>query len=264
MKLAIAMSVIGLTCMAQTTPPKKDATSAPKLVPAVKPKPGVASGRVFAITPAGDIKPARLARVYLLSLDNLAAIHAWYDTLHLAKVQYMAQIKADQDIGLHKFDPNNNDMSVEDKNWENLRTSFLAAASPNEKNTMRALIEDDIDAQLALVKQLAEIERSLVRNNGQWSDEIECMRDLLNYDKALLGVRKSRWENKDWNQLLSAQADEEGQFRIVVPRSGKYMLTVRGRAGFNEAFWSADIIVATGAEAVVKLGQPEKACLVMK
>jgi hypothetical protein len=63
---------------------------------------------------------------------------------------------------------------------------------------------------------------------------------------------------------LSAEADEEGQLRIVVPRSGKYLLIVRGRAGFNEAFWKADVTVESGAETVVKLGHPEKACVVMQ
>jgi hypothetical protein len=44
---------------------QKTAKPAPKLAPT---KPGVVSGRIFAITGGGDLKPARLAKVYLFYL----------------------------------------------------------------------------------------------------------------------------------------------------------------------------------------------------
>ena len=38
------------------------------------PKPGVVSGRIFAITGSGDIKPARMANVYLLYINGLVML----------------------------------------------------------------------------------------------------------------------------------------------------------------------------------------------
>ena len=260
MRIAVAASVIGLTCLgvvAQTTTPKKTTESLPKSAPAPKPKPGVVSGRVFAITAGGDIKPARLARVYLLysSIGQSAGVKVWSDQLHVASVEYIAQIKNSEETG---------DKGTDEENSQNLRIAVLDGAPPSERNTLKALAEADIDAEAALKRELLNIRRSLVYNNNRWSDEIMCRRELLEYDQALLGVRRWRWEHKEWNQFLSAQADEEGLFRIAVPRSGKYLLIVRGRAGFNEAVWTADVTVAAGVEAGVKLGQPGKACLVMQ
>jgi len=44
--------------------------AAPKARKAAPPKSGVASGRVFAITVSGDLKPARLAKVYLFLISG--------------------------------------------------------------------------------------------------------------------------------------------------------------------------------------------------
>ena len=58
-----------------------------------KPKPGTVSGHVFAITASGDLKPARIAKVYLFSWhggDGSAAA-AWADEMH----KYLSELPED-------------------------------------------------------------------------------------------------------------------------------------------------------------------------
>ncbi len=261
MKFAIAMSVLGLTCVAQTKAPNKGTSSAPKQASVAARKPGVVSGRVFAITAGGDIKPARLAKVYLI-YSSIEMLTAWYDGLSTYRNQYLIQLKDPQGFTKAPLDKDNED------------ASFLGELAPAERDRLVALYKGDIDAHLALVSEVSDIKRSLVETAAKdhferwsWTDELMCRRDLVNYDEALIAVRQWRWEHKEWDQFVSAQADEEGQFKITVPRSGKYRLFARGRAGFNEAFWSSgsdDVIVAAGTDTVVKLGQPMKSCVVLR
>lgn len=103
------------------------------------------------------------------------------------------------------------------------------------------------------------------KGNDDWSDSVVCSKELLVYDQALLETFK--WadnENKSW-QMIDGQADEEGAFKITVPRSGKYRALALGQAGFSKAVWETDdITVNPGLEVKVKLASPRTACLVMK
>jgi hypothetical protein len=66
---------------------------------------------------------------------------------------------------------------------------------------------------------------------------------------------------KQW-QIVPADADEDGVFKITVARPGVYILLVHGKAGFNDAFWvSGDLIVKLGTETSIKLSQPQKSCM---
>ena len=95
MRLAIAMSAIGLACMAQTTTPRKATNFTSKPAPAAKPKPGVVSGRIFEITKGGDIKPGRLAEVYLVSWDGVesSAAQRWHNEYLKARQEYINKLK---------------------------------------------------------------------------------------------------------------------------------------------------------------------------
>lgn len=261
-RILIAISFIGLSCAganAQTTTPSKATISAPKPAPASTRKPGTVSGRVFAITAGGDIKPARLARVYLI-YSSIDILKAWYDGLSAARTLYLSQLKDPEGFTKAKL--------LEDYDED---ASFLGALPPPTRDRLVALYEADLRAQILMAHEIADIKRDLVElaaksrfEQFRWSEETTCKRDLLNYEMALAGVRKWRWDHREWDQFVAGQADEEGQFKVEVPRAGKYLLFVRGRAGFNEAFWSADVTIASGVEAVVKLGEPEKACLIMQ
>jgi hypothetical protein len=154
--------------------------------------PGVVSGRVFAITGAGDIKPARVATVYLLYV---------YRSVKYAEA--------------HPEDENSAGME-----WLKQRNTAF---------------ENFMDER---------------KTNGEsWSDSLDCQTELLTYRKALLGTLNwATSKNKPW-QIIGTETDEEGMFRVEVPRPGKYTLIVRGRAGFNEAAWiSENIHVAPGTE----------------
>ena len=120
------------------------------------------------------------------------------------------------------------------------------------------------DNQTKEVKaELAEYEALPMNESGSMSDAASCRRDLLAYQNALVDTLK--WasdENKDW-QIVQTEADENGAFKIAVPRPGVYTLVVHGHAGFNDAFWESGLLTVTpGSVIAVKLSQPEKACLV--
>jgi hypothetical protein len=96
-----------------------------------------------------------------------------------------------------------------------------------------------------------------------WSDKLACLKSLQTYHDALSQTRD--WvsaNHKGW-QMLTVEADENGVFKIAVPRPGRYLILVAGRAGFNDAFWKANgVDVGAGATVTVKLSSPEKACVV--
>ncbi len=176
------------------------------------PTPGVVSGKVFAITNSGDLKPARMASVYVLYVQRSVKV-----------------------------------TPADSKDGE-------SAAIAWGTNLNKALGEFNKE----LEKNLEAIKR---RESGQ-SDDMLCRRELMAYQKAL--VDTLQWagsEHKEW-QVVNADADEDGAFRIPLPHSGTYRLIAHGRAGFNDAFWTSDdFFVAAGSESSVKLSQPEKSCL---
>ena len=89
-----------------------------------------------------------------------------------------------------------------------------------------------------------------------------CRQQLLLYSKALIAVQEWGIDHHKSGQILSTDADEEGNFKIQVPYPGTYRLIARGRAGFNEAFWTMDnFLVEQGMETVVKVATVEEACL---
>src|SRR6266705_2764234 len=79
----------------------KDQRSA-KVPPKSRPNAGVVSGRIFAITKAGDIKPARMAKVYLFSwgghADEVTAGSIWSNEKHRLLVEFLKE-KEQTDAG---------------------------------------------------------------------------------------------------------------------------------------------------------------------
>ncbi|SPE17998.1 exported hypothetical protein [Candidatus Sulfotelmatomonas gaucii] len=98
--------------------------------------------------------------------------------------------------------------------------------------------------------------------SGSMSEAALCRRGLLVYQNALVDTLKwASSENKDW-QIVRADADEDGAFKVAIRRPGVYTLLVRGHAGFNDAFWeSGPLTVTPGGEIAVKLSSPEESCL---
>lgn len=168
-------------------------------------KPGVVSGRVFLITGGGDIKPARMATVYLLY---------WY------RNSQGKELDLDSSAG----------------------STYLSHRVEASEKVSNAPEQERVN----------------------WSKSERCSKWLSAYNKAVKDTLK--WtmdEKKEW-QVLLADADEEGKFRITVPRAGGYVLLVRGQAGFNQAAWEeVNVSVKPGVETALKLASPKEACLVM-
>jgi hypothetical protein len=100
----------------------------------------------------------------------------------------------------------------------------------------------------------------------RYNKALECRKGLEVYTNALSAALDSAKAAGKANQFLSAETDEEGNFKMVAP-PGAYRLLARGRAGFNDAVWTSgiyDIEVKSGAETAVKLGKPEKTCLTIE
>jgi hypothetical protein len=84
----------------------------------------------------------------------------------------------------------------------------------------------------------------------------------LTYDKALVGTLHWAQDEKKLNQIVLANADEEGLFKVSAG-PGRYSLLIIGRAGFNDAVWLADeVSLEGGKETTIKLSSPKKSCLV--
>jgi hypothetical protein len=124
----------------------------------------------------------------------------------------------------------------------------------------------------ALAKETEEIYNKMRRGeisaeaveHRRLSDSVDCLKGLAAYGNAVVGTLTWGKENPTKiGQILYADADEEGTFKIPA-QPGMYLLYASGRAGFNEAFWEAEITVEPGTETTVKLASPKKACLVVR
>ena len=144
-----------------------------------------------------------------------------------------------------------------------------AKRSEAEQNEVRvALVWLD-----AVANALAERKKLLAeavggQNSGIDSDQrwaaLLCRTGLLAYEKGLDGVLRWALDNpKKADQMIRADSDEEGRFKISVPPA-EYYLVVRGRAGSYEAVWEEhDLTVTSGMETNIALGSPKEACLDM-
>lgn len=166
-----------------------------KTTDAIKSQPvaqsGAVSGRVFLITRSGDLKPARLASVWIFSFAGGAKSSAaaiWLDEYQKASEKWLAELKA----------------------------------------------------------------------HTEWSDSRACLEEINTWTTSVLNALPRLLPS----QYRSADADEDGIFKISDVRPAEYYIFVAGRAGFNKAFWRGDFDVVSGKETMVKLSTPEKACLV--
>jgi len=220
--LAAGLSV-ALVCVSaqQRTAPRASKTAAP-----APPKAGAVSGRVFAITEGGDIKPGRMAKIYLFYLQRSA-----------------------KSAGGNE----------EEKDSAGL--AWLAEQSKALKERAKELREDTEELKNKMLS--GEISAETVESR-RLSDSVDCLKGLAAYRDAVVGTLTWGKEHPTKiGQILYADADEEGNFKIPA-QPGMYLLFASGRAGFNEAFWEAEITVEPGTETTVKLASPKEACLVVR
>lgn len=200
-------------------------------------KPGVISGRVFLITQAGDIKPARMAHVLL-----------FYDS--------------DPSVATAE-----NDKNSVGHEWRVEYLKALIAYNAEREKVMRALEDAQRQSKSGDKHERREAAKNLPIAEANLHAQVasSCSDHLLLYNSALSATLK--WEianaqEKSW-QLISEQADEDGHFKIAVPRPGKYVVIVTGRAGFNEAVWKTEdpVTISPGEETTIKMGSPAHSCL---
>jgi hypothetical protein len=218
-------------------------------------KPGIVSGRVFAVTKSGDLKPARMAPVYLL----------YEERIYRDRKEADAASKAEQDTAALAWMDNLNKamekhlqaMEEHGKTWEEL---------DKERDNLIAM-ENAPGVTFEQTGKLIEANRAIAAKqreaNVGWSDSSICHKELLVYQSSL--VEALKWvsdKHKEW-QVIRADTDEDGVFKIVVDRPGKYILLAHGQAGFNDAFWvSDDFAVKSESEISLKVSNPKEACLV--
>jgi hypothetical protein len=88
-----------------------------------------------------------------------------------------------------------------------------------------------------------------------------CRTGLQVYSQAMSAtIEWLQTEQDKARQVVSTDADEKGNFKILVP-PGSYILLAQGRAGFNDAAWWANVGVRAGEVLTVKLAKPVKSCL---
>jgi hypothetical protein len=162
------------------------------------------SGRVFGVTPSGDLKPARMAHIYLV---------------------------------------------------------YKGRSERYEENTAGATYE--VESLDRIKKALEDNLETMKEHPGAEVDEnLECRREMVARDEAMLSTMEWVQRNKKLKQLLTTDADEDGVFRITRVPTGHYTLVARGQAGASNAFWSSEMTVKSGSATSVKLSAPEKSCLV--
>jgi hypothetical protein len=250
---------------------------APTKGPAQRPKPGTISGRAFGITAGGDLKPARLAKVYLLHLtgslpsaadadagnkeDDSAALR-WLKDLNRLIAEVTAARMAARSAPPVAQPTLTAPSGKEETPLERVaRLAALARAfgvtpAPEETPIERT-------ARLAAQERRAEEAEKRGAEKARSDELAECRSMLLAYDKATLEILTWARETNQTAQIALEDADEEGRFTLsALP--GSYLLVVRGRAGFNDASWQTNVTVEAGKETTVKLGSPEQSCLALE
>ncbi len=82
--------------------------------------------------------------------------------------------------------------------------------------------------------ELEQAQHEIESSKPELTQEGICRREYFAYAKA-------EHERREWckvpehmNDLIGIQADEEGTFKLLVPRPGTYTIVVSGRAGMNK------------------------------
>jgi hypothetical protein len=195
------------TAAPKSSPPGANAQKTSSGHPASAGKLWSLSGRVFAVTKAGDLKPARFAHVYVFG-------------------------------------------NLQNSQHESAETVFL---------------QGKIDGN----KQLTQ----WMETTDNYSQAVVCQKGLLIVSEALDKVARWVEQSKMYSQFKGTDADEEGKFRVSGVAFGSYTIVIRGRAGMNDAYWEADVLVgfdgkvtefaggAANQVTEIKLGSPKEACL---
>jgi hypothetical protein len=202
---------------------------------------GSISGRVFAITKSGDIKPARFAKVYLIS----GAVNKSHDSAVTAYIHRQGELATDRIAKLQqKLD------------------SGDAASLPTEAV--------NCDTDLLNVTESVEAAMKWGEENRRYS-AVQSSQTDENGDFHISGIRL------DPSTGNSVQAVNPATGTKSVAWEWLYTVVVLGRAGANDAYWEANVQfnevnghmywrveaedLSRGQDASIKLPSPKTACL---
>jgi hypothetical protein len=196
----------GLAQSQVTAPSKSGQNKSPSVTKT--PAYGELVGHAFIITKGGDLKPARLARVWIMY------------------------------------------RSTKKQAEEDARPS-----TAGEK-----MVGNLTDASLQSAKLRAEVLAKTTEVN-QTIEGVLCAREMVFFAMAILSTTKWAKDNDKIGQVLVADADEDGQFRIARVPVGLYTVLVSGRAGMYDALWEErDVEIHPGKATSIKMSDPQKAC----
>lgn len=232
-------------------------------------KAGVVSGSVFAITKGGDLKPARMAKIYLFyasqgsaeSDETGTAGAVWRSNLHIVMDEYDHE-QADNKIhpkGYGVWGPNQPYKGGEIIINNGYAYMAYSAGSTGDKPpvfTTDKYSHPFRDGTMSWfltgsASELAPGESEMCRSR------------LVMYQAVISQTLQEASAIHKESQAIVADADEYGMFHVAVSHPGKYFMLAVGRAGVNDAFWEADdIVVNAGAITTVKLSSPKEACVV--
>ena len=219
----LVLCSVGL-CAQGTVPPKK--TPTPPAKAAHKPilKPATVSGFVFALTSGGDIKPARMAKVYLLYSRP-----AERPASELVEQSRNGQSAADV------FRREVLDGEDKEKTWE------------EDKPYLKDLTK--CHAMLTNVYQGAIVETL------HWGDDRKTQFVFGETDED--GTFEITIPPQDMKDVTFEPTPRDDT--AFAP--GVYLIVVIGSAGYNDAVWADEVTVKPGETVKVKLSAPTKACL---
>jgi hypothetical protein len=170
---------------------------------------GSVTGRVFAITKGGDLKPGRLARVYLL-------------------------------------------FAVEAVNGK--------VGGSDEKTAGNIFLEALNQGAETNLKKMQEYAKNPILSSTE-IEAMSCTDDLQAADAAIMRTLAWSVGQNHQSEVLSTDADEEGDFTFAKVQRGSYVGVGRGKAGINDVYWQQDVSLESGQTVEVKLHDVETACV---
>jgi hypothetical protein len=231
-------------------------------------KAGVVSGSVFAITKGGDLKPARMAKIYLFYASQAAAESgetgtagtAWRSNLHIAMDKYdreQADAK-EHPKGYGVWQPNQPYKGGEIIIHNGYAYMAMSAGSTGDAPPVFATDKYSHPFHDGTMTWMYTGSASEL---APGESEMCPIRLAMYRDVIFQTLQEASSTHKE-SQAIVADADEYGMFHVVVSHPGKYVILAVGRAGVNDAFWeSDDIVVNAGATTTVKLSSPVEACV---
>lgn len=210
--------------LAQGTPTPKKAPARPAKA-ASKPalKPAIVSGFVFALTEGGDIKPARMAKVYMLYSRPAERPPA-------QPIDQVSSGVSAEDV----FAMEVRNEEAEEKVWE--------ADKPYLK---------DLTICHATLERVS---RGAIVDTLKWGHE--HMSEIIFGDTDEDG----RFEVTIPPPDLEGASLEPSPTGETAFAPGVYLVVVIGSAGFNDAVWEGEVTVKPGESVTIKMSAPTKAC----